>query len=164
MAGSRRSTLIFIKAVFVAIAYPNLMKRFAGALTKSVTIAALAMAMLCPAHTQNLGYGRAEYMDSCVVCHGPEGRGDGPLADELQIRPADLTRLSERNGGRFPYSRVFATIDGRFLVRGHGERDMPVWGRQFLESDARVYGPAGGEIVTTERIHELAGYVQSLQR
>jgi hypothetical protein len=41
---------------------------------------------------------------------------------------------------------------------------MPVWGRQFLDDDVKVYGPNGGEIVTTERIHELAGYVQSLQR
>jgi hypothetical protein len=41
---------------------------------------------------------------------------------------------------------------------------MPVWGRQFLEDDQKAYGPNGGEIVTTERIHELAGYIQSLQR
>lgn len=41
---------------------------------------------------------------------------------------------------------------------------MPVWGRQFLEDDVNLYGPSGGEIVTTERIHELTGYVQSLQR
>jgi hypothetical protein len=55
-------------------------------------------------------------------------------------------------------------IDGRYDVPGHGNREMPVWGRQFLEDDQRLYGPAGGEIVTTERINELAGYVQSLQR
>lgn len=113
---------------------------------------------------QELGYGEIEYRDSCAVCHGPEGKGDGPLADELQTRPADLTRLSERNGGEFPYSRVFAVIDGRYIVPGHGERDMPVWGRQFLDDDVKVFGPSGGEIVTTERIHELTGYVQSLQR
>ena len=47
-------------------------------------------------------------------------------------RPADLTRLAEKNDGRFPYSRVFAVIDGRYLVPAHGEREMPVWGRQFL--------------------------------
>lgn len=82
----------------------------------------------------------------------------------LVKRPADLTSISKRNGGRFPYARVIAVIDGRYDVPGHGNRDMPVWGRQFLEDDQRLYGPAGGEIVTTERINELAGYVQSLQR
>ena len=107
---------------------------------------------------------RREYLNSCAVCHGTEGKGDGPLGDVLMKRPADLTQLRKQNGGEFPYWRVFAVIDGRYTVSGHGERDMPVWGRQFLEGDAKVYGPNGGEIVTTERIHELAGYVQSLQR
>jgi mono/diheme cytochrome c family protein len=114
--------------------------------------------------TQDMSYGQAEYLNSCAVCHGQDGKGDGPLVDELMKRPADLTRLAEKNDGRFPYARVFAVIDGRYLVPAHGEREMPVWGRQFLEDDAKVYGPSGGEIVTTERIHELAGYVESLQR
>ncbi|MGB3390416.1 MAG: cytochrome c [Pseudaminobacter sp.] len=124
----------------------------------------LAVAFFDAASAQETGYGEAEFRDSCAVCHGPEGEGDGPLADELQTRPADLTRLADKNGGEFPYYRVFAVIDGRYIVPGHGERDMPVWGRQFLDDDVKVYGPNGGEIVTTERIHELASYVQSLQR
>ena len=91
-------------------------------------------------------------------------RGDGPLAEELVTRPADLTRLAEKNGGEFPFWHVYATIDGRYVVPGHGERDMPVWGRQFLESDVAEFGPKGGEAVTTARISELADYIQSLQR
>jgi hypothetical protein len=113
---------------------------------------------------ERMSYGEAEFLNSCAVCHGVEGKGDGPLGDELMKRPADLTRISKRNGGTFPYDHVFAVIDGRYAVSSHGEREMPVWGRQFLEDDAKLYGPAGGEIVTTERIHELAGYIQSLQR
>ncbi|MDW6020299.1 c-type cytochrome [Mesorhizobium sp. BAC0120] len=113
---------------------------------------------------ERMSYGEAEYLNSCAVCHGVEGKGDGPLSDLLVKRPADLTSISKRNGGTFPYARMFAVIDGRYAVPSHGEREMPVWGRQFLEDDKQLYGPAGGEIVTTERIHELAGYVQSLQR
>jgi mono/diheme cytochrome c family protein len=111
-----------------------------------------------------MSYGEAEYLNSCAVCHGLEGKGDGPLGDELVRRPADLTKISRRNGGTFPYNRVYAVIDGRYAIPSHGKREMPVWGRQFLEDDTNLYGPAGGEIVTSERIHELAGYVQSLQR
>jgi len=113
---------------------------------------------------ERMSYGEAEYLNSCAVCHGVEGKGDGPLGEMLVKRPADLTSISRRNGGRFPYARVIAVIDGRYDVPGHGNREMPVWGRQFLEDDQRLYGPAGGEIVTTERINELAGHVQSLQR
>jgi len=129
-----------------------------------VTAAALFLALYGSAAAQEGSYGEAEYLNSCAVCHGPDGKGDGPMAEELVKRPADLTRLSEKNGGRFPYSRVFAVIDGRYIVQGHGEREMPIWGRQFLEDDEKLYGESGGEIVTTERIHELANYVESLQR
>ncbi|HYL26901.1 MAG TPA: CopD family protein, partial [Candidatus Nitrosotalea sp.] len=31
------------------------------------------------------------YSQNCTVCHGAQGRGDGPLAGKLPIRPADLT-------------------------------------------------------------------------
>jgi mono/diheme cytochrome c family protein len=130
-----------------------------------LTVAALFLASaLNVASAEEMSYGEAEFLNSCAVCHGVEGKGDGPLGDVLMKRPADLTRISQRNGGTFPYNKVFATIDGRFAVPGHGEREMPVWGRQFLVDDTDLYGPAGGEIVTTERIHELAAYVQSLQR
>nr|WP_202314889.1 MULTISPECIES: c-type cytochrome [unclassified Mesorhizobium] len=113
---------------------------------------------------QEMSYGETEFLASCAVCHGEDGKGHGPLAPELVRQPADLTRLSDRNGGDFPYNRVFAVIDGRYTVPGHGNREMPVWGRQFLEQDVKMYGPSGGEILTTERIHELTGYVQSIQR
>ena len=133
-------------------------------IAKSLIAAALASGACDAAAAQDKSYGEAEYLNSCAVCHGLEGKGDGPLGDVLVKRPADLTRLSKQNGGDFPYSRVFAVIDGRYVLPEHGEREMPVWGRQFLEEDAKLYGPSGGEIVTTDRIHNLAGYVELLQR
>ncbi|RUV46653.1 c-type cytochrome, partial [Mesorhizobium sp. M5C.F.Ca.IN.020.29.1.1] len=93
-------------------------------------IAAALATMTCEASSaQEMSYGEAEYLNSCAVCHGLDGKGDGPLGDVLLKRPADLTRLSERNGGAFPYSRVFATIDGRYALPSHGDREMPVGGR-----------------------------------
>lgn len=111
-----------------------------------------------------MGYGEAEYLNSCAACHGLEGRGDGALAPLLTKRPADLTRLADRNGGSFPYERVVNVIDGREVVPSHGTREMPVWGRQFIDEDTRTYGQAGGEIVTAERIRGLADYIKTLQR
>ncbi|WP_167449031.1 c-type cytochrome [Mesorhizobium hawassense] len=120
--------------------------------------------MLSAAAAQQMSNGQQEYLNSCAVCHGVDGKGDGPMADVLRKRPANLTTLARRNGGEFPYWRVYATIDGRGLVPEHGERDMPIWGNQFLPDDVKKYGPYGGEAVTTERIQNLAGYVQTLQR
>ncbi|TIU18423.1 MAG: cytochrome c [Mesorhizobium sp.] len=106
---------------------------------KFLIAAILAGLALNAAGAQELGNGKAEYMNSCAVCHGLEGKGDGPLGDELLKRPSDLTRLSRRNGGEFPYWRVFAVIDGRGMVPAHGNRDMPVWGRQFLPGDVKTW-------------------------
>ena len=114
--------------------------------------------------TEEIAYGQAEYLASCAVCHGEGGRGDGPLATELRTAPADLTMLSAANGGDFPYWKVFALIDGRYLVPGHGTREMPVWGREFLAGDEATYGPIGGEAITQERIHALSDYLAKLQR
>jgi mono/diheme cytochrome c family protein len=117
-----------------------------------------------PLPAQELSYGEIEYLNSCAVCHGPEGKGDGPLVEELMKTPTNLTELTQQNRGEFPYWRVYSMIDGRYVVPGHGDREMPVWGQQFLDGDAPIYGPIGGPAVTTERIHQLTEYVRSLQR
>jgi mono/diheme cytochrome c family protein/uncharacterized membrane protein len=35
--------------------------------------------------------GQAVFAANCIACHGPGGRGDGPAAAGLRIKPADLT-------------------------------------------------------------------------
>lgn len=35
--------------------------------------------------------GAAVYKQNCAICHGADGRGDGPAAAGLSIKPADLT-------------------------------------------------------------------------
>ena len=100
---------------------------------KKLILAGVTLAMgSSSAEVQEMGYGQAEYRNSCAVCHGEQGEGNGPLAAELKTPPADLTSLAERNGGEFSYWRVFAVIDGRYVVPGHGGRDMPVWGASSL--------------------------------
>lgn len=129
-----------------------------------LVIAALAAGYSAAAAAQDTRIGQHDFIESCAVCHGKNGRGDGPMAGQLLKKPADLTRLAERNGGEFPFGRVVATIDGRYIVPGHGEREMPIWGRRFLEGDQRLYGAHGKEVVAEERISELAQYIRTLQR
>jgi mono/diheme cytochrome c family protein len=101
--------------------------------------------------------GRESFDRYCAPCHGPGGRGDGPVAPALRTRPADLTRLAQRNDGTFPRDRVrgFVTGADRSLA-AHGTTEMPIWGPLFraFESDARV----------RERIENLLTHLESLQR
>ena len=48
-------------------------------------------------HDSDLG--KIEYQSKCASCHGNDAKGDGPIADQLKIRPADLTQLAKKNGG-----------------------------------------------------------------
>lgn len=113
---------------------------------------------------QEMEYGEAEYFLTCAECHGSSGRGDGNLARHLRISPANLTTLSERNDGEFPYWRVFSMIDGRHSAAEGEVRVMPSLGERYSKRDEQRYGPEVGSALTERRIHSLTRYVESLQR
>ena len=94
----------------------------------------------------------------CASCHGVEGRGDGPLADQLRYRPADLTALAKRNGGEFPTELVVRIVDGRKPVKGHGGPDMPVWGDAFRNVDSSF-----DEAAAQEKIRAVVDHLKSIQ-
>jgi len=102
--------------------------------------------------------GRVLYGIYCQTCHGEEARGDGPLAEHLKVQPTNLRELGSRVGG---YSEALLehVIDGREEVRGHGTREMPVWGIGFREPG--LVGDQEREI--EGRIEDLVAYILSIQ-
>jgi putative copper resistance protein D len=58
----------------VVVAYPTSFYRSPVALT-----------------SQSVVHGERLYAENCAACHGSEGRGDGPLAKNTPVAPADLT-------------------------------------------------------------------------
>ena len=100
----------------------------------------------------------------CSNCHGEGGRGDGPKTFGLSGPPPDLTRLSERNGGVFPRERLQAIIDGREILKNHGDREMPVWGVWFkMEAEEDLGGAEGDEGTVQRRITNLIDFLETLQ-
>jgi mono/diheme cytochrome c family protein len=77
------------------------------------------------------GGGELEYQNHCAVCHGVDASGNGIMSKSLTLPPANLTQLSKKYGGKFPFWQIYRTIDGREEVRGHGMSQMPVWGPRF---------------------------------
>ncbi len=106
--------------------------------------------------------GKPTYEQSCAVCHGLTGKGDGGAVHMLTVKPADLTQVSKKNGGEFPFWRVYRIIDGREeAITGHGSREMPIWGTAFRATAGR--GNAGAASAVRGRILELIYYLQSIQ-
>ena len=94
----------------------------------------------------------------CAACHGPEGKGNGPVAAGLKIKPADLTVLAKNNGGKFPMERVQRFISGDDpSLSSHGSREMPVWGPIFhqIEED-QDFGSV--------RLQNLIKYLEIIQQ
>jgi len=60
------------------------------------------------------------YEQFCMDCHGMKGQGDGVLAEDLKVAPADLTTIALRRKGVFPDVEIREIIDGRRRVRAHG--------------------------------------------
>jgi mono/diheme cytochrome c family protein len=80
--------------------------------------------------------GRQMYLTYCAACHGQDGKGNGPAASALKRQPADLTRLSAENGGRYPTTRVTNVLRNGSPLSAHGSSDMPVWGPLFQSLSA----------------------------
>ena len=97
------------------------------------------------------------YKAYCAVCHGADGKGGGPMAGALKVRPSDLTRIAARHHGVFPKERVEKIISGdEEILAGHGTREMPIWGPVFSQIEwDRDLSPV--------RLHNLAKYIEQLQ-
>jgi mono/diheme cytochrome c family protein len=104
--------------------------------------------------------GKSLYRVYCASCHGDSAKGDGSTAAYLTVKPTDLTKLSRQNGGKFPAERLHEVIDGREVVRAHGEREMPLWGFTFQDWNA----DAGQEDAVRQKIDQLLSYLETIQK
>ena len=131
----------------------------------SMSLAALAVAggITCAVAAETPPISPTEFRITCAVCHGVNGKGDGILAEFLKVKPADLTVLAKKNGGEYPFLRVFQTIDGRTQVKAHGDRTMPVWGDRYVAEANSPPGTYGSELMVRARTLELVYYIQSIQ-
>ena len=134
---------------------------------KSCLVAVVGAVFLCTSSVlvaaNQAVIGKDEYLTNCASCHGTAGTGGGPVAASLNIKLPDLTQLTKNNGGEFPSARVYNLIDGRDEVQGHGSRDMPVWGDDYLAKTSRDEPIANREESVSKRIHALVDYLKAIQ-
>jgi mono/diheme cytochrome c family protein len=102
--------------------------------------------------------GAGTYREYCAVCHGKTGKGDGPAASALKVRPPDLTTLAQRHGGKFPEAYVAEVLRNGVAQNAHGTAEMPIWGPLFMSIDSSYQSQFD------LRISSLTNYIKSLQK
>ncbi len=106
--------------------------------------------------------GRTVFINSCASCHGLTGRGDGPLAAELEVKPADLTKIAARRAGLWPTVEVMSIIDG-YHRRTLPREKMPVFG-DLAEGRLVPFDAGDGRLTPTPvTLIALANYLELIQ-
>ena len=88
---------------------------------------------------QSISHGAALWKQDCEVCHGVDGRGDGPVSASLPKHPKDLTRIA--------LPPVFP--DGVVAYRiANGGEVMPAW----------------KDVLSTDDIWDLVSFIRAQRR
>src|SRR5271165_3448833 len=100
----------------------------------------------------------------CAVCHGRDGKGNGPAAAALKTPPPDLSTLAQSHGGKYPATYVQSVLKfGAERFPAHGTKEMPVWGPAFASLSGGSSKPSGVTPEETLRIVNLTHYIETLQ-
>ncbi len=95
---------------------PFALSRFAVLVTEAYPTSFFNSPTGYTAHS--VAVGARAFAQNCVACHGPEGKGDGPLARSLPVPPADLTA-----------AHVYGHLPGDlYWTIGHGVPGTPMPG------------------------------------
>lgn len=154
--------------LYADIAYRQLPAFGGKMICQSKTI---AMAMMLGAAVPSTSFaesiGEASFMSNCAVCHGADGKGNGPIVDFLKSAPSDLTMISAHNGGMFPIENVYQVIADTDLQRAHGTNEMPIWGNRFnsevIAQEGEYGSGSSGQQTAQARILELVYFLATIQ-
>ena len=130
---------------------------------QSLLILALALGSAVQANAEvTSSEGKALFEKHCSKCHGVDGRGGGPAAATLKIRPVDLTRIADRRSGVWPMLEVMSIIDG-YTKSTNPRQDMPVI-TELTEGPIVNFDTGNGlETPIPARLIAVAVFLESIQ-
>lgn len=163
-AGDRQLRLSFRSGTACAAAETLETEEDSMKIETRTALAAIIVAALTGTASAQMTAGEIEYQQACASCHGPAGKGDGPVAPYMSVGVPDLTQIRANNDGAFPFQDLMEMIDGRYADRQPGPHGtaMPVWGDRFM-MDSGHADPVENEINTLGRISSLVYYLYNIQ-
>jgi mono/diheme cytochrome c family protein len=110
--------------------------------------ALLATMFVAPLSIAAAQTGKPDYETYCADCHGDDGKGNGPANRSIGMstRPADITLLAARHGGKFPFNKVIDIVDGRTAIPSHERLEMPFFAVK-LQDPGEGFNPASDAAV-----------------
>ena len=98
---------------------------------------AVVVGMVLPglAGSADLVKGKAAFQQYCASCHGPAGRGDGPMGVRMNPRPKDLADKNYNASMKDEYLVKLILEGGKAVGKS---AMMPKLGGALKESDAAV--------------------------
>ena len=97
-------------------------------------LSTLPLSGIDPAWGQNQSDGKKLYLTYCSSCHGDTGKGDGPAARSLPVKPADHTDGAVMNQLTDKFLLEIISKGGSAVGKS---AMMPGWGGQLKESQVR---------------------------
>jgi mono/diheme cytochrome c family protein len=154
------------------------MRSWSGFVVRVMLVAAWAAGAIAARAANDdpaIAQGKTLYGEYCASCHGANGKGDGPEAAALAVKPGDLTQIAKGNGGTFPFYDVMLQISGRpptaqnedaslpGSTSAHANMKMPSWGKIFAREEGSEGTSLDLQLQTTGKIMLITEYLQSIQ-
>jgi cytochrome c oxidase cbb3-type subunit 3 len=103
---------------------------------------AIVVSAYIPARAADMAAAKQNYDTFCVKCHGPGGKGDGPGAATLSIKPRNFADCATM--GKISDDTMFNVIKNGGAAAGLS-KDMQAWSSGFEDDE----------------IHDLVAYVRT---
>ncbi|MFA0811230.1 cytochrome c/FTR1 family iron permease [Microbulbifer epialgicus] len=126
----------------------------------------IAPALALPRALLSLDESRALYQAQCIACHGVEGKGDGPLAAQLEPAPTNFheRERAENRSLLGLYDAISNGIDGTSMTAFHNLNEHQRWSLAFYVGGLAFAGEADTAEGTQPSLQDLVMYSPQVLR